>query len=147
MPDNLEALFRERLRSLRIALGWSQADLAAETGYQQQSIAKLESGAQRIRLDDAQTFADALGVPLLDLIAPELHDSERLLKSTRVSLEATKLQLAELDADIAERRVDLERLERLRDDAVRDVARYQIRIQELERAVRRGRDPKRRGRN
>ena len=50
-----------RLRSLRLDVGWTQADLARVLGTTQSAVARMESGNQRFNLDSLKRVADALG--------------------------------------------------------------------------------------
>ena len=71
MADNHEprsAIFARKVRKFRLDWKWSQAELgrrleAAGQGLKQSRIAAIEATGH-VTLDQAQTFADALGVPL-----------------------------------------------------------------------------------
>lgn len=51
-----------RLKELRLALGWSQGRLAQEIGASQPMVALLEVGKRNFTLDQAERIAGALGV-------------------------------------------------------------------------------------
>ena len=51
--------------------GWSQIQLAEESGVQRSTISNLESGARVPRLDTLLRLSDALGTSLRELIPPE----------------------------------------------------------------------------
>ena len=149
MEDTDEARFRQRVRALREAFGWTQAELAERVGYTQQAIAKIEKqgpNPQRIRLDDARAFAEALEVPLSDLLAPDPADASELLRLWEPLLEIARAQVAKSEDLIAEIKADLARLEQERTEARRDVARYEIRIGELRSLLSRPTKPPRRKR-
>ena len=58
------------LRKLRIAKGFTQADIAAKTGVTREYIAELESGVRRNpRLTTLTRLADAFGVGIDALVA------------------------------------------------------------------------------
>lgn len=50
-----------RLRSLRLEVGWTQADLARVLGTTQSAVARMEGGKQRFNLNSLRRVADALG--------------------------------------------------------------------------------------
>lgn len=54
--------FGEIVKARRIALGWTQADLAEKVGLARASIANIELGRQRVLLSDLFDFAQAFGV-------------------------------------------------------------------------------------
>lgn len=54
--------FGEIVKAKRLALGWTQSDLAEKIGLARASIANIEIGRQRVLLSDLFDFADALGV-------------------------------------------------------------------------------------
>lgn len=68
----LPEIFRENLRSLRKAKGWTQVDLAKAAGLHQPYIAALENGRRTPQLDTLETLADALGVSPTRLIDEEI---------------------------------------------------------------------------
>jgi transcriptional regulator with XRE-family HTH domain len=51
-----------RLKGLRLAKGWSQAELARQSGVPQPTISRIEAGTSRIELDVLGQLARALGV-------------------------------------------------------------------------------------
>jgi transcriptional regulator with XRE-family HTH domain len=69
--STLAELFGKRLCFARLALGWTQADLARESGIARSQIAAYESGAHRPGLFNAAAIARALGMTLDDLTAPD----------------------------------------------------------------------------
>jgi transcriptional regulator with XRE-family HTH domain len=73
---SVEDAFRENLRVTREEMEVSQSELARRIGVSQQTIAKIEHGGQRVRLDDAARVADALGVPLVALLPPNVQGRE-----------------------------------------------------------------------
>jgi transcriptional regulator with XRE-family HTH domain len=60
--------FGARVRSHRVALGWSQERLALECGLDRTYVGSVERGERNIALDNIWRLADALGVRPGDLI-------------------------------------------------------------------------------
>lgn len=68
-----EARFADHVSIVRRARRMSQEDLAAKVGVGRAAINAIEKGSRRVRLDEACDIADALGVPLADLISDRLE--------------------------------------------------------------------------
>lgn len=60
----------EQIRRLRTDRGWTQERLAHETGFDRKSVNRVEKGAYSPSLDRIGVLADALGVPVSELVAP-----------------------------------------------------------------------------
>jgi len=58
------------LRVLRAARGWSQEDLALESDLHRTFVAHVERGARNISLDNIERLANALRVPVYELLKP-----------------------------------------------------------------------------
>ena len=54
--------FGEIIKARRVALGWTQTDLAVKVGLSRTSVTNIEIGRQRILLSDLFDFARAFGV-------------------------------------------------------------------------------------
>ena len=65
---DLDALVRQRIRSLRVARGWSLDDLAARSYLSPSTLSRLETGHRRIALDQLAPIARALGTTLDQLV-------------------------------------------------------------------------------
>ena len=52
----------------RVERGWSQRDLARETGLRQSFIAKLEKGLRRVDVVELVVIARMLNIPASDLL-------------------------------------------------------------------------------
>jgi transcriptional regulator with XRE-family HTH domain len=67
-----------RLEPLRIAKGWSQAELARRSGVPQPTISRIEAGKSRaIDLDNLERLANALGVNAALLIDHEIDERDK----------------------------------------------------------------------
>jgi len=65
------------VRALRAAREWTQEDLAHRAGFDRKSINRLENGAYSPSLDRVAVLADALGVPVSELVRPMDRPSVR----------------------------------------------------------------------
>lgn len=73
-----EEVLGERVRTLRTARGWSQEELAREmTGagfaWRQSTAAKTEAADRPLRVNEAAALAEVLGIPVEDLVKPDIH--------------------------------------------------------------------------
>ena len=121
-------LFAERLREHRLAAGMSQAELAQRLAalldipMVATTITKIESGARRVRLDEAVYAARALGVPLTALVSEKDAHEVRLEELRRkLDLQETRAREAEWERGqamvaIADLTEQIERLEASRPD-------------------------------
>ena len=66
--DDVEALVRQRLRGLRIALGLSLDDLAERTHLSPSTISRIETGKRTISLDVLGPLCEALQTDLATLL-------------------------------------------------------------------------------
>lgn len=72
--DEIEAVVRSRLRSLRTALGLSLDDLAERTNLSASTISRVETGKRTISLDVLLPLANALQVDLDSLLTVRSDD-------------------------------------------------------------------------
>jgi transcriptional regulator with XRE-family HTH domain len=56
------------IREVRTRKGFTQQRLAELTGLDQAAISRMENGKQRMTLKDLLAIAEALGVPIVELI-------------------------------------------------------------------------------
>ncbi|MGB0113460.1 MAG: helix-turn-helix domain-containing protein [Ilumatobacteraceae bacterium] len=70
-PVDVEAIVRSRLRSLRLALGWSLDDLAARSNLSASTLSRIENGKRTISLDVLQPLSRALQTDLPSLLDVE----------------------------------------------------------------------------
>jgi ribosome-binding protein aMBF1 (putative translation factor) len=60
-PSPLQILFGENLRTARLIVGLSQAELAARSGLTQQYLSKVETGHKNVTLRTMAALAEAVG--------------------------------------------------------------------------------------
>lgn len=68
MTQDLDAVIRRRIRSLRLARGWSLDSLAARCRLSPSTLSRIETGNRRIALDQLVPIARALGTTLDQLV-------------------------------------------------------------------------------
>lgn len=68
-PDEIDRLVRQRLRSLRTALGMSLDELAARTNLSASTISRVETGRRTLGLDVLLPLAGALQIDLDALLS------------------------------------------------------------------------------
>jgi transcriptional regulator with XRE-family HTH domain len=71
---DLDGLVRQRIRGLRVALGWSLDDLAARCYLSPSTLSRIETGHRRISLDQLSAIARALGATLDHLVESVADD-------------------------------------------------------------------------
>ncbi len=69
-----EAIVRQRIRGLRVARGWTLDTLAARCYLSASTLSRIETGHQRIALEQLVAIAHALGTSLDQLVEPEGND-------------------------------------------------------------------------
>lgn len=70
----VDGLVRQRIRALRVAQGWSLADLAARAHLSQSTLSRIENGQRRLALDQLVTLARALDTTLDQLVETSSDD-------------------------------------------------------------------------
>lgn len=65
---DVDGLIRQRIKSLRIARGWSLDTLAARCFLSPSTLSRIETGHRRIALDQLVPIARALGTTLDELV-------------------------------------------------------------------------------
>lgn len=66
-------VFSRNLRLARRLKDLSQEALALQAGLSRTYISEVEKGARNISVDNMSALADAVGLPLRDLLDPELY--------------------------------------------------------------------------
>jgi transcriptional regulator with XRE-family HTH domain len=61
--------FGRNLRRARLEQGWSQAQLARESGLAVTEISRIERGGREVRLTTLMRLVDALGAPRHELLS------------------------------------------------------------------------------
>ena len=85
--DAIELATRRRLRSLRLARGWSLDELARRAHIGPSTISRIETGHRRIALDQLVTLARALGATVDELL--DDPDDDVVIKPTRNVVDGT----------------------------------------------------------
>lgn len=78
--DDVEALVRSRLRSLRQALGWSLDVLAERANLSPSTISRIETGKRTISLDVLVPLARALQIDLESLLDADTPDADVVIR-------------------------------------------------------------------
>jgi transcriptional regulator with XRE-family HTH domain len=81
--DDIERTARQRLRSLRVARGWTIDELARRAHIGASTISRIETGHRRITLDHLVTLARALEIDLDELLADEASDGDVVIRPSR----------------------------------------------------------------
>ena len=114
-PDEADIALGRRLKSLRIRRGLSQTALGLLLGVSFQQIQKYENATNRIRVSQLRRIAEALGVPVMELLeisraeSSEVTDmidtrtARRLMEAFRGLASGERRCLAALDEVMAER--------------------------------------------
>jgi transcriptional regulator with XRE-family HTH domain len=78
----LDALVRQRIRSLRVARGWSLDELATRSFLSPSTLSRIETGHRRIALDQLAPIARALGTTL-DQLVESADDDDVVIRPRR----------------------------------------------------------------
>ena len=71
MNEEVCVRFGEKLRNIRLDLGYSQEELSFKAGLHRTYISSVERGKRNISITNIKKIADALGLKMKDLM-PEL---------------------------------------------------------------------------
>ena len=71
---DLDGVVRQRIKGLRVALGWSLDELAARCYLSPSTLSRIETGHRRISLDQLSSIAQALGTTLDQLVESVAED-------------------------------------------------------------------------
>jgi len=81
--DDLDAVVRQRIRSLRNARGWSLDELASRTQLNASTISRVETGQRRLALDLLTPIARALDTTIDDLVDTSIGDDDVVIRPQR----------------------------------------------------------------
>ncbi|AIY00167.1 transcriptional regulator [Arthrobacter sp. PAMC 25486] len=76
---DVDALIRQRIRSLRMARGWSLENLAGRCSLSPSTLSRLETGHRRIALDQLVPIARAFGTTL-DALVESAGDEDVVIR-------------------------------------------------------------------
>ncbi|MFI9644046.1 helix-turn-helix domain-containing protein [Micromonospora sp. NPDC051925] len=71
---DLETLVRQRIRSLRVARGWSLDEFARRCLISPSTLSRIETGHRRVALDQVATIARVLGITLDRLVESDADE-------------------------------------------------------------------------
>ena len=81
--ESIEGTARRRLRSLRIACGWTIDELARRSHIGASTISRIETGHRRLALDHLATLAKALNTTVDDLLSGDESGDDVVIRPTR----------------------------------------------------------------
>ena len=76
--DAYKDAFAVALEDTRVMLGLTRAELSARLDWSPTRIRDYELGRRNVRVEDAALIAEALGIPLADLLPPVPTVMERV---------------------------------------------------------------------
>ena len=81
--ETVESTVRRRLRSLRLARGWSLDELARRSYIGASTISRIETGHRRVALDQLVSLAHALETTVDELLADSPDHDDVVIRPTR----------------------------------------------------------------
>jgi len=66
--------FAARLREERLLRGWTQEQLGEHADLSWNYVGQVERGVRNISVDNMDALAQALGLPLAELLLPEVQE-------------------------------------------------------------------------
>ncbi|WP_300266755.1 helix-turn-helix domain-containing protein [Microbacterium sp.] len=111
--EKTESVVRQRIRGLRIARSWTLETLAARCFLSPSTLSRIETGHQRIALEQLVAIAKALGTSLDQLVEPEGAD-DIVIRPEPESMDGTTYWILSRERDrrgvtIAKMRITKER--------------------------------------
>ncbi|MFD5827822.1 helix-turn-helix domain-containing protein [Lentzea sp. NPDC060358] len=79
---DLDNIVRLRIRSLRLAKGWSLDNLAERAHLSPSGLSRIETGRQRLSLDQLSSLARALGATI-DQLVETVNDDDVVIRPER----------------------------------------------------------------
>lgn len=80
---DVESAVRDRLRSLRLARGWTLDELAGRSHVSASTLSRLETGDRRLALDLLLPLARALGTSIDELVATAADGDEVIIRPSK----------------------------------------------------------------
>jgi len=80
---DVDALVRQRLRSLRTSRGLSLEELARRSGLHPSTVSRLETGGRRLALDQLAPLAKALDTTIDELVDTSVDDGDVVIRPRR----------------------------------------------------------------
>ena len=105
---------RRRLRSLRLARGWSLDELARRSYIGPSTISRIETGQRRLALDHLVSLARALETSVDELLADDDAQEDVIIRPTRDVVRGTTLWMLTRPDDPSGRIVAKMRVPKLR---------------------------------
>lgn len=96
--EDTERTVRQRIRGLRVARGWTLDALAARCFLSPSTLSRIETGHQRIALEQLVAIAKALGTSLDQLVEPE-GDEDVVIRPEATSVGGTTFWLLSRERD------------------------------------------------
>src|SRR5664279_4908379 len=81
-PSGVEDVARHRLRSLRLARGWTLDELARRSNIGASTISRIETGHRRLAIDNLADLARALETTV-DALIGDASDEDVVIRPTR----------------------------------------------------------------
>lgn len=100
-PSTITGRFPNRVRELRLDAGLTQEQLGEKLGVTFSAIGKLERGASRLRVDQAQALSRIFDVHELELFLPltiEERQALQLLRKAEPAMRERMLQMLRMMA-------------------------------------------------
>jgi transcriptional regulator with XRE-family HTH domain len=82
-PARIEDVARHRLRTLRLARGWTLDELARRSNIGASTISRIETGHRRLAIDNLADLARALGATVDELLSADEGAEDVVIRPTR----------------------------------------------------------------
>lgn len=96
--EQTESIVRQRIRGMRLARGWTLDTLAARCFLSPSTLSRIETGQQRIALEQLVAIAKALGTSLDQLVEPE-GDEDVVIRPEPESIDGATFWLLSRERD------------------------------------------------
>ncbi|RSZ62175.1 XRE family transcriptional regulator [Corynebacterium hylobatis] len=98
VQEDTELIVRQRIRGLRLARNWTLDALASRCHLSPSTLSRIETGRQRLGLEQLVSIAKALGISLDQLVEPE-GDEDVVIRPTPESNGGTTFWLLSRERD------------------------------------------------